>query len=188
MPAWDDAHSAPPGPFSRNDEPAGTLRGWQRGAAHACDERAIETHLADLSPASRALLLEVRARWDSEAATFLRLLARARAAGTQAAWVLRWSGVISIAAQSALAATFLQLPAPSEPCAAGTPPALHEVLADLPGPNTKPSAQPGLGPSPGPPKGTRGPTLTADAKRSGKKKQLMFAYLLTYFLYQDACC
>ena len=57
VPAWDDAHSAPPGPSSRNDEPAGTLRGWQRGAAHACDERALETHLADPSPASRALLL-----------------------------------------------------------------------------------------------------------------------------------
>ena len=300
VPAWDDAHSAPPGPSSRNDEPAGTLRGWQRGAAHAGDERALETHLADLSPASRALLLsqagphaarvftvlptsdvvavpdphfrvlllrrlrlplplgpracscrgfldeygdhraacsnsgvlasralpleravarvcqeagarvgrnvalsamnldvpvhdarrievvcnglnlwhgaqlavdatlvspvtreglpqagaathpgsalrnaarrkrrqtypeldrsrrcrlvvfglEVGGRWDSEAATFVRLLARARAAGTptalrasaQAAWVLRWSGIISVAAQSALAATFLELP------------------------------------------------------------------------------
>ena len=302
VPAWDDTHSAPPGPSSRNDEPAGTLRGWQRGAAHACDERALETHLADLSPASRALLLsqagphaarvftvlptsdvvtvpdphfrvlllrrlrlplplgpracscrgfldeygdhraacsnsgvlasralpleravarvcqeagarvgrnvalsamnldvpvhdarrdatlvspvtreglpqagaathpgsalrnaarrkrrqtypeldrsrrcrlvvfglDVGGRWDSEAATFVRLLARARAAGTpaalrasaQAAWVLRWSGIISVAAQSALAATFLGLPVPSEPCAAGTPPALHELLAD----------------------------------------------------------
>ena len=33
------------------------LRGWQRTAAHVCDERALETRLADLSTASRALLL-----------------------------------------------------------------------------------------------------------------------------------
>ena len=50
--------------------------------------------------------LEVGGRWDSEAATFVRLLVRARAArapaalraSVQAAWVLRWSGIISVAA------------------------------------------------------------------------------------------
>ena len=70
--------------------------------------------------------------------TYVRLLARARAAGApaavrnaaQAAWVLRWSGLISVAAQRALAATFLELPLQSELAAAGPPPALHELLAD----------------------------------------------------------
>ena len=79
-----------------------------------------------------------RRRWAEEAATFVRLLARARAAGApaavrnaaQAAWVLRWSGLISVAAQRALAATFLELPLQSELAAAGPPPALHELLAD----------------------------------------------------------
>ena len=82
--------------------------------------------------------LEVGGRWAEEAATFVRLLARARAAGApaavrnaaQAAWVLRWSGLISVAAQRALAATFLELPLQSELAAAGPPPALHELLAD----------------------------------------------------------
>ena len=48
----------------------------------------------------------------------------------QAACVLRWSGLISVAAQRALAATFLELPFQSELGAAGPPPALHELLAD----------------------------------------------------------
>ena len=38
-------------------EPCDRLRGWQRRAAHACDERAFETFFLNLSPASRALLL-----------------------------------------------------------------------------------------------------------------------------------
>ena len=47
--------------------------------------------------------LEVGGGWAEEAATFVRLLARARAASApaavrQAAWVLRWSGLISVAA------------------------------------------------------------------------------------------
>ena len=62
--------------------------------------------------------LEVGRRWAEEAATFVRLFARARAASApaavrnpaQAAWVLRWSGLISVAAQRALVATFLELP------------------------------------------------------------------------------
>eukprot|EP00439_Symbiodinium_sp_Y106_P065954 s1280_g10.t1 len=48
----------------------------------------------------------------------------------RAAWVLSWSGFISVAAQRALAATFLELPLQSELGAAGPPPALHELLAD----------------------------------------------------------
>ena len=44
------------GPRS-SEKQADFLRKWQRDAAHACDECVLETHLADLSTASRALLL-----------------------------------------------------------------------------------------------------------------------------------
>ena len=40
----------------------------------------------------------------------------------QAAWVLRWNGLLAVAAQRALATTFLELPLHAEP--------LHELLAD----------------------------------------------------------
>ena len=38
----------PHGP--RGDEPTDCLRGWQRTAVHACDERALKRHLSDLTP------------------------------------------------------------------------------------------------------------------------------------------
>ena len=47
---------APPA-RGRGEEPADPLRGWQRVAVRASDERTCELHLANLSPASRALLL-----------------------------------------------------------------------------------------------------------------------------------
>ena len=52
------AGHSPPSP-NRPEEAAGprSFKGWQLRAARACDERAYETHLTDLSPASRALLL-----------------------------------------------------------------------------------------------------------------------------------
>ena len=54
-PTWDmlaSPHTAP-APRAPGDEPGDHLWGWQRHAARACDERACETHLAELSPASR---------------------------------------------------------------------------------------------------------------------------------------
>ena len=55
VPDWDvaAAPSAPPPPAHGDSH----LRGWQRAAVAACDERALETHLSHLNPASRALLL-----------------------------------------------------------------------------------------------------------------------------------
>ena len=82
--------------------------------------------------------LEVGGRWAPEAATFIRLLARARAAevptslraAARAAWVVRWNGILAVAAQRAFAASLLELP-PGGKCSAGGPePALHELLAD----------------------------------------------------------
>ena len=49
---------------------------------------------------------------------------------TQGAWVHRWSGILSVAAQRAFAALLLELPPAAELGAAGDPPALHELLAD----------------------------------------------------------
>ena len=57
-PVWPtvlDVAAAPP--REGGDDPGNALQGWQRRAARACDERACETHLSDLPPASRALLL-----------------------------------------------------------------------------------------------------------------------------------
>ena len=45
------------------------------------------------------------------------------------AWVQRWSGIISVAAQGALAASLLELPGEAHVSAAGPEPALHELLA-----------------------------------------------------------
>ena len=64
--------------------------------------------------------VEVGGRWATEAASFLRMLARVRAASAppalcptaQNAWVQRWSGIISVAAQGALAAS---VRAPAKP-------------------------------------------------------------------------
>ena len=83
-------------------------------------------------------VLEVGGKWTPEAATFIRLLARARAAEVPtspqaapgAAWVLRWSGILADEGQRALSASLLEL-APCGECSAGGPePALHELLAD----------------------------------------------------------
>ena len=63
--------------------------------------------------------LEVGGRWGEEAADFLRALAHARARTAPAllrsaavqAYVHRWAGLLSVAAQRALAETLLELPA-----------------------------------------------------------------------------
>ena len=49
----------------------GHLRGWQRAAVAACDERALETHLPHLTPASRALLLSQAGLHSGRALTVL---------------------------------------------------------------------------------------------------------------------
>ena len=59
--------------------------------------------------------------------------ARARAAVrrvAQAAWVHRWGGILSLAAQRALATSLIEFPPAAELGAAGDPPAFHELLAD----------------------------------------------------------
>eukprot|EP00439_Symbiodinium_sp_Y106_P044021 s6837_g5.t1 len=48
-----------------------------------------------------------------------------------AAWVARWSGLLAVAAQRAIAASLLELPLAGECNLAGDAPELHEVLADV---------------------------------------------------------
>ena len=83
--------------------------------------------------------VEVGSRFGAEAATWLRLLAGHRAlevplplrAAARAAWVARWSGLLALAAQRAIAASLLELPLAGECNLAGDAPELHEVLADV---------------------------------------------------------
>ncbi len=83
--------------------------------------------------------VEVGGRFSTEAATWLRLLARHRASAAPAAmqpaarsaWVARWSGLLAVAAQSAFAASLLKLPPAGECNVGGEAPELHEVLADV---------------------------------------------------------
>ena len=73
VPSWETAAgpAGPPPHAPRGDEPADHLRGWQRHAASACDERGLETHLSHLSPASRALLLSQAGPHSSRAVNVL---------------------------------------------------------------------------------------------------------------------
>ena len=79
---------------------------------------------------------EVGGRWSEESRAFLPSLAHHRAqrvpehlrASTLQSTLARWSGMLSVAAQSASAATLLELP-PAE--FAGDAPDLHEVFADF---------------------------------------------------------
>ena len=83
--------------------------------------------------------VEVGGRWAPEAAAFLRMLARARAASAppavrpaaQNVWVLRWSGIIFVAVQHALAWSLLKIPSEAHDSAARMEPALHELLLQV---------------------------------------------------------
>ena len=83
--------------------------------------------------------LEVGGRWGEEAADFLRALAHARARTAPAllrsaavqAYVHRWAGLLSVAAQRALAETLLELPAAAAPGVEGEPPPFAATLADV---------------------------------------------------------
>ena len=83
--------------------------------------------------------VEVGGRFSTEAATWLRLLARHRAfaapaamqSAARSAWVARWSGLLAVAAHSAFAASLLELPLAGQCNVGGEAPELHEVLADV---------------------------------------------------------
>ena len=80
-------------------------------------------------------------RFGDEAATFLRLLARQRAAAVPAhlrpaapaAWVARWAALLAVAAQRAYATSLLELPFAGGVNGDETVPELLELLADARG-------------------------------------------------------
>ena len=79
--------------------------------------------------------MEVGGRWSDEAHRFVRLLAKAKARSRPAvirrsveiAYANRWTGLLSVAAQRAFAATLLELPV-DEAGVAGDDPLLEDVL------------------------------------------------------------
>eukprot|EP00439_Symbiodinium_sp_Y106_P083180 s572_g23.t1 len=81
--------------------------------------------------------VEVRGWFGAEAATWLRMLAGQRAsdvqaamrAGARATWVARWSGLLAVAAQRAVAASLLELPLAGECNVAGEALELREAHA-----------------------------------------------------------
>ncbi len=84
------------------------------------------------------LALEVGGRWSEEAVTFVKLLAKANSRSApallrpaaRAAYFHRWTGLLAVAAQRALAATLLELPVAEAAEVDGEPPPLEEVLGD----------------------------------------------------------
>ena len=82
--------------------------------------------------------IEVGGRWSQEAPDFIRLLARARGRAVpelvrrsaELAWRNRWSALIAVATQRALAASLLELPLEQAGCWDGEAPPLGEVLAE----------------------------------------------------------
>ena len=109
---------------------------WLREA-----RRRKETTYPELLDARRCRLvvmaLEVGGRWSQEALQFVRLLADCKArsapellrASVKAAWIQRWTGLASVAAQRAFAASLLHLPLDGLACD-GDEPWLQDVLAD----------------------------------------------------------
>ena len=84
------------------------------------------------------LALETGGRWSEDALEFLRSLARAKArtaprwlrAATAQASASRWSALLAMAAQRALAASLLELPLRPEAAFEGEGPSLSDLLAD----------------------------------------------------------
>ena len=113
-----------------------------QGVALRIARRAKEHTYPELlrSPRCRlvALALEVGGRWSSEAALFVRLLARCRArssppalrAASAAAFSARWSALLSFSAARAFAASLLSVPLLGTCNVDDAAPDLSEELAD----------------------------------------------------------
>ena len=146
LPLWHGAQLAVDAtivsPVGRTGEPQAGADARPALALDQAAQRKRRHTYPELERARRCRLVvfgvEVGGRWSREAAQFVRLLARARAAAAPAAlrvtargaWVQRWSGILSVAAQRAFATSLLELPLHGE-CQGGSPePELHEVLAD----------------------------------------------------------
>ena len=124
LPLWGGAQLAVDTTLVSALDSAGQLRRQQRsttGAALRIARRAKERTYPELLRAERCRLvvlgIELGGRWSSEAAQFVRMLARSRArsaphvlrSGATAAYVSRWSALLSFAAARAVAASLLSL-------------------------------------------------------------------------------
>ena len=145
LPLWGGAQLAVDttlvSPVRRNGTPqprAGEVDGRQLQVAR----RRKETKYRELLQARRCHLVvvavEVGGRWSDEAIKFLQLLAKAKArsqpqilrTAAKAAYFHRWTGIMAVAAQRALAATLLELPVDGAEGVDGDPPFLEDVLSE----------------------------------------------------------
>ena len=135
LPLWHGAQLAVDttcvSPVPRSGEPRPGADSQPGLALQLATRRKRRETYPELSRSPRCRLVvfavETGGRWGPEPTAFLRLLAQARAASAHAA--VRWSGVIAVAAQRALASSLLELPLEAVGAAAGEP-AVHEVLQD----------------------------------------------------------
>ena len=116
--------------------------GRTAGAALALARKAKERTYPELRQSVRCklvvLALELGGRWSTEAATFVRLLARLRSRAVPAssrgpsisAFTARWSALLSFAAARAFAASLLSLPLGGTANVDGEPPLLSDILAE----------------------------------------------------------
>ena len=113
------------------------------GAALVLARKAKERTYHELRQSAQCklvvLALELGGRWSTEAATFVKLLARLRARAVPAssrgpsisAFASRWSALLSFAAARAFAASLLSLPLGGAANVDGESPLLSDILADL---------------------------------------------------------
>ena len=116
--------------------------GGTAGAALLTARRAKERAYPELCGSGRCRLtvvaLELGGRWSTEAATFVRLLARCKArsapppsrAAAISAYTLQWSALLSFAAARSFAASLLFLPVTGTANVDGELPPLSDILTD----------------------------------------------------------
>ena len=128
-------------PIRRNGTPqphAATEDGAWLVQARRRKERKYHELLAARRCRLVVLGMEVGGRWREEAQRFVLQLAKARARtvpallrpSARAAFAHRWTGILAVAAQRALAATLLELPVDDAEGVDGEPPLLEDVLLD----------------------------------------------------------
>ena len=145
LPLWGGAQLAVDTTLVSALDSAGRPRRQQRsttGAALRIARRAKERTYPELLRAKRCRLvvlgIELGGRWSSEAAQFVQMLARSRArsaphvlrSGATAAYVSRWSALLSFAAALAVAASLLSLPLKNAANVDGAARDLSDVLAE----------------------------------------------------------
>ena len=143
LPVWHGAQVAIDttlvSPIGRDGQPRGRSAREAGGVLEQAARRKRETTYPELLAARRCRLVvfgvEVGGRWNGEARELLRALARAKArerpqwlrASAVQAFHKRWSGIIAVAAQRALAATLAGLPGAGLDALDGTAPPWPEV-------------------------------------------------------------